>query len=259
MTSSCCRSTAANAGTSTRRRSPFRCPSSPRKRSPAMRHWCRTGPLPCCRSCSARATRSTFRAGTSTPPRPTSSARSTSRSACSPRPPTTSYAMCWNCSPARKPSAGRFRSAVPTSSCPRWPESLPKQPQWLQSLPAGAAREAVAARVSRRGGPEPLGMLATEDALVAFDKETSVRPRHGLPASLAADPSGRLLLKLADREISLPAPPRTGCAGAARAALPGDGARPARRRRPRACPAAAARRGGDGRLAALADQSPGKR
>jgi hypothetical protein len=76
---------------------------------------------------------------------------------------------------------------------------------WLAALPAQAAREAVRPRVSRRGGPEPLGMLATEDALASFDKEASVRPRGGLVASLETDPAGRLLVKLADRELSLPA------------------------------------------------------
>ena len=77
---------------------------------------------------------------------------------------------------------------------------------WLKALPADAAREAVRPRVSRRGGAEPLGMLATEDALMSFSKEASVRPREGLNVSLQSDPSGRLLLlKLPDRELSLPA------------------------------------------------------
>ncbi len=78
---------------------------------------------------------------------------------------------------------------------------------WLKTLPAGAAREAVRPRIARRthsGGPEPLGMLATEDALIAFDKESTVRPRRGLDASIADDPTGRLLLTLPDRELSLP-------------------------------------------------------
>jgi hypothetical protein len=77
--------------------------------------------------------------------------------------------------------------------------------EWLQALPSDAAREAVRPRVSRRGGPEPLGMLATEDALIAFSKEASVRPREGLNVSVHSDPAGRLLVKLPDREISLPA------------------------------------------------------
>jgi ribosomal protein L16 Arg81 hydroxylase len=76
--------------------------------------------------------------------------------------------------------------------------------EWLAALPAAQAREAVRPRVSRRGGPEPLGMLATEDALIAFDKEASVRPRDGLVSTLTREPSGRLLLELPDRELSLP-------------------------------------------------------
>ncbi len=75
---------------------------------------------------------------------------------------------------------------------------------WLQALSEDAARDAVRPRVSRQGGPEPLGMLAAADALLAFDKETSVRPRRGLVTSLVHDEPGRLLLKLPDRELSLP-------------------------------------------------------
>ena len=74
----------------------------------------------------------------------------------------------------------------------------------LAALPGDAARDAVRARVSRGAGPEPLGMLATEDALIAFDKESAVRPREGLVWSLTQDASGRLLLGLPDRELSLP-------------------------------------------------------
>jgi hypothetical protein len=76
---------------------------------------------------------------------------------------------------------------------------------WLTALPAERAREAVRPRIIRRGGPEPLGMLATEDALLTFSKEASVRPREGLANSLRNDAGDRLLLMLPDREISLPA------------------------------------------------------
>jgi len=82
--------------------------------------------------------------------------------------------------------------------------------QWLGAMPAERAREAVRGRLTRQGGLEPLGMLATEDALLAFDKETSVRPRAGLVASFAdpatkGAPDGRVILRLRDRELSFPA------------------------------------------------------
>jgi lysine-specific demethylase/histidyl-hydroxylase NO66 len=77
--------------------------------------------------------------------------------------------------------------------------------QWLAALPVERAQEAVRARVSRQGGPEPLGMLATEDALLAFDKEAIVGPRAGLAVSFAADAaSDRVVLELRDRELSFP-------------------------------------------------------
>jgi lysine-specific demethylase/histidyl-hydroxylase NO66 len=76
---------------------------------------------------------------------------------------------------------------------------------WFGALPPERAREAVRRRVGRQGGPEPLGMLATEDALLAFDKEASVRPRMGLTASFAAaPPTGRVVLELRDRKLSFP-------------------------------------------------------
>jgi hypothetical protein len=75
---------------------------------------------------------------------------------------------------------------------------------WMKALPADAAREAVRPRLGGRIGAEPLGMLATEDALAAFDKETAVRPRAGLVTSLRDGADGRLVLELADRELSLP-------------------------------------------------------
>ncbi len=102
-------------------------------------------------------------------------------------------------------SAARCRSAAPTEQLPAVAEIVAAAADWLKALPADAAREAVRPRVSRRGGPEPLGMLATEDALLSFSKEASVRPREGLNVCLDSDPAGRLLLKLPDRELSLPA------------------------------------------------------
>ncbi len=77
--------------------------------------------------------------------------------------------------------------------------------QWLAALPVERAREAVRTRVSRQGGPEPLGMLAAEDALRAFDKEASVRPRAGVAVTFADAPRDRVVLQLPDRELSFPA------------------------------------------------------
>ena len=77
--------------------------------------------------------------------------------------------------------------------------------QWLRELPEAALQEAVRARVTSVAGPEPLGMLAAEDALRELDKDTLVRPRVGVPHSLDLDDeSGRALLSLPDRAISLP-------------------------------------------------------
>ncbi len=78
--------------------------------------------------------------------------------------------------------------------------------QWLGALPADRAREAVRSRVGLHNVPEALGPLASEDALLAFDKEASVRPRTGLGARFAAGaPDGRVVLELPDRELSFPA------------------------------------------------------
>ncbi|HEX4017721.1 MAG TPA: cupin domain-containing protein [Frankiaceae bacterium] len=77
---------------------------------------------------------------------------------------------------------------------------------WLNALPGERARDAARKRVSRHGGVEPLGMLASEDALLAFDKSALVRPREGLVVTFAADaPPDRVVLQLPDRSLSLPA------------------------------------------------------
>ena len=75
--------------------------------------------------------------------------------------------------------------------------------RWLATLPAGAIQEAVRARVTNVAGPEPLGMLASEQALRMLDKTTQVRPRDGLGLDLQ-DNADRVVLTLEDRELSLP-------------------------------------------------------
>jgi ribosomal protein L16 Arg81 hydroxylase len=77
---------------------------------------------------------------------------------------------------------------------------------WLSELPADRATEAVRARFTDVAGPEPLGLLAADEALRSLDKDAVVRPREGLTATLAADTDPhRVVLRLRDRELSLPA------------------------------------------------------
>ncbi len=77
--------------------------------------------------------------------------------------------------------------------------------QWLATLPPKEIEAAVRSRITRGAGPEPLGLLATEDALRTLDKNAVVRPRRGLDPLLTLDPAAdRVLLSVADRELSLP-------------------------------------------------------
>lgn len=77
--------------------------------------------------------------------------------------------------------------------------------QWLRELPETSLQDAVRPRVSNVAGPEPIGMLAAEDALRGLDKDSLVRPRQGLQSSLGLDPEGdRAVLGLRDRSISFP-------------------------------------------------------
>jgi lysine-specific demethylase/histidyl-hydroxylase NO66 len=75
--------------------------------------------------------------------------------------------------------------------------------RWLAELPATQILDAVRGRVTNVAGPEPLGMLAAEEALRLLDKTTAVRPRAGLAIELRDD-DDRVVLKLKDRELSLP-------------------------------------------------------
>ena len=78
---------------------------------------------------------------------------------------------------------------------------------WLQGLSADRAREAVRARVTGIAGPEPLGPLAAAEAVAALDKDTMVRARFGLAATVEPDlqDAARVVLRLRDRQLSLPA------------------------------------------------------
>ena len=76
--------------------------------------------------------------------------------------------------------------------------------RWLAELPAEQIKDAARSRVTNVAGPEPLGMLAAEEALRLLDKTTVVRPRAGLAVELQDD-ADRVILRLKDRELSLPA------------------------------------------------------
>jgi lysine-specific demethylase/histidyl-hydroxylase NO66 len=76
--------------------------------------------------------------------------------------------------------------------------------RWLADLTPEQVQDAARSRVTSVAGPEPLGMLASEEALRRLDKTTEVRPRAGLTLELQ-DAADRTLLKLKDRELSLPA------------------------------------------------------
>ena len=74
--------------------------------------------------------------------------------------------------------------------------------QWLRQLPEAALQDAVRVRVSNVAGPEPLGMLAAEDAIRELDKNTLVRPRQGRASSVDLDAEpGRAVLRLPDRTL----------------------------------------------------------
>jgi lysine-specific demethylase/histidyl-hydroxylase NO66 len=76
--------------------------------------------------------------------------------------------------------------------------------QWLAALPESQIQDAVRSRVTNVTGPEPLGMLASEEALRRLDKTTQVRPRNGLAVSITEEDE-RVTLHLPDRALSLPA------------------------------------------------------
>ena len=191
------------------------------------------------------------------PPRRTSSARSISPSACWPPPPTTSCATSSNSSPTTRRSAARCRSAVADEQLRPSPRSSPERPTGSTALPAERG-----SRGGARPGQPPRRPGAARHAR---DRRRAARVRQGDVGTAArrarrlaraTTPAGRLLLKLPDRELSLPAYVEPALRSAARAALPGQRARPARRRRARAGAPAAARRGGDGRLMTAPTTAP---
>lgn len=78
--------------------------------------------------------------------------------------------------------------------------------EWLAGLPTDRLHQALRTRLAGVSSAEPLGMLAAEDALRLLDKDVAVRPREGMAATLDDDAEpGRIVLKLRDRELSLPA------------------------------------------------------
>jgi ribosomal protein L16 Arg81 hydroxylase len=79
---------------------------------------------------------------------------------------------------------------------------------WLRELPAERAVEAARSRLTDVAGAEPLGLLAAAQMLHDLDKDTVVRPRQGVTAVLSPAPGAdveRVVLRLPDRELSLPA------------------------------------------------------
>ncbi len=75
--------------------------------------------------------------------------------------------------------------------------------KWLAELSETQIHEAVRGRVTNVSGAEPLGMLASEQALRLLDKTSQVRPRAGLATSVTPE-GDRITLQLPDRELSLP-------------------------------------------------------
>ena len=87
-------------------------------------------------------------------------------------------------------SAARCRSARRRASLPRSAELVAAAAR-LACGAAGTQRlhDAVRPRLTNVAGPEPLGMLAAEDALRRLDKDTTVRPRRGSPPRSPSIPS----------------------------------------------------------------------
>ncbi len=75
---------------------------------------------------------------------------------------------------------------------------------WLAELPVEQLHDAVRPRLARTHAPEPLGLLAAEDAVRQLDKNTLVRPRLGPAAAIGPGEPGRVVLRVVDRELSLP-------------------------------------------------------
>jgi ribosomal protein L16 Arg81 hydroxylase len=102
-----------------------------------------------------------------------------------------------------------FRRSLPLGSpadqLASAPDLVAAAARWLAELTPEQVQNAARSRVTSVAGPEPLGMLASEEALRLLDKTTFVRPRGQLAVELRDSPPGRVELKLKDREISLPA------------------------------------------------------
>jgi bifunctional lysine-specific demethylase and histidyl-hydroxylase NO66 len=102
----------------------------------------------------------------------------------------------------------QFRQALPLGSPEEQLDAVAglvaQAAQWMAELSGERSRDAARQRVTDVAVPEPLGMLASQEQLRELSKESVVRPREAMRASLI--PAGdRVLLRLSDRDLSLPA------------------------------------------------------
>lgn len=102
----------------------------------------------------------------------------------------------------------RFRQALPLGSPQEQlapiAELIAEAARWMQELPAEQLHDAARERVTAVAPAEPLGMFALQDHVRELGKETVVRPREALRVELI-EHGERIVLQLADRELSLPA------------------------------------------------------
>ncbi len=98
-----------------------------------------------------------------------------------------------------------FRDALPLAGEPVDIEVFRQRAvSWLAGLPARELEALVARRAARAVPVEPLGMLATAEAMRTLGPDTVVRPRQGLRWTLEPR-DGRAVLALPDRTVELPA------------------------------------------------------
>lgn len=98
-----------------------------------------------------------------------------------------------------------FRDALPMAGAPVDVAAfLQHAASWLASLPAAQVDALVARRSARAIPVEPLGLLAQAETLRTLGLASVVRPRQGLPWTLAPRDE-RVALTLPDRVVELPA------------------------------------------------------